>query len=59
MPKVSMPQRQIVRIKSDKHPGAIFFKYKDTKNDFICKFYPDHEEEARLFEVFFKKELNG
>ena len=40
---------ELVRITSPKHPGAIFFKRKGTKDDFICKFYPGKDTEAKIF----------
>lgn len=40
----------LVRITSPKHPGAIFFKVRGSEDNFIAKFYPGHEDAARLFE---------
>lgn len=39
------------RITSRKHPGAVFFKEKGTRSNFICKVYPDHEGDAQLYEA--------
>lgn len=38
---------EIVKIRSKKHPGAIFLKVKETKEDFICKIYPCSDSESR------------
>ena len=34
------------RITSPKHPGAVFYKRRGTRDDFVCKFYPGHEADA-------------
>ncbi len=39
------------RITSRKHPGAVFFKEKGTRSNFICKVYPDHDDDAQLYEA--------
>lgn len=46
---------KLSKITSKKHPNAIFFKTAGTKDDFICKFYPGHEEEAEIFRQAIEK----
>lgn len=45
----------LTRIRSRKHPGVIFFKQpfkqSQTEDNFVCKFYPNHEGDASLFEA--------
>jgi len=41
---------KVQRVISPKHPGDIFFKVFDSKDDFICKFYVGHETEANEYE---------
>lgn len=36
------------KIVSKKHPGALFFKEPGYNDNFICKFYAGHEDDARL-----------
>ncbi len=36
---------RLVKIRSQKHPGAIFLKIDGTKDDFLCKIYPSDEAE--------------
>ena len=36
-------------ITSQKHPGDIFIKVRNTKDNFICKFYAGHQMTAQLF----------
>ncbi len=31
---------ELQEIRSRKHPGAVFIKFKNTKSRFLCKFYP-------------------
>lgn len=40
----------VQRILSPKHPGDIFFKIVGSKDDFVCKFYAGHEQNAKDFE---------
>lgn len=37
----------LVKIRSNKHPGDIFLKVDGTKDDFICKVYAGEKSEVR------------
>lgn len=52
MPTLTMPPLKVQRVISHKHKGAIFFKIKGT-DIFICKFYPNQQKVAEVFEDFF------
>lgn len=55
MPETKHTPGPLTRIRSRKHPGAIFFKqpyeHSQTEDNFVCKFYPNHEGDASLFEA--------
>lgn len=39
-----------IQIRSKKHKGAVFIRQRNSKDNFICKFYPGQERFAQAFQ---------
>jgi len=49
----------IKQIRSPKHPGAVFLKERNSKNNFICKVYPEHETAASIIIQALESQYTG